>query len=187
MDRTMVEDWEKLDSEPLANYRIFQTRKDTRRSPRTGNIHQFYVLESSDWVNVIPLTADNNVVLIHQYRHGREKITLEIPGGIVDPEDDSPAETARRELLEETGYEVDHLVHIGTVDPNPAFLNNRCYTYLALGARKTQEPTFDGAEDIAVVEIPLDNIPELIRNGRISHALVVAAFYHYENFVSDDR
>jgi len=185
--RTMVEKWEKLNSEPLANYRIFRTRKDTRRSPRTGDIHHFYVLDSPDWVNVIPLTADNKVVMIHQFRHGREKITLEIPGGVVDPEDDTPAETARRELLEETGYEVVHMIHIGTVDPNPAFLNNRCYTYLALGAHKTQEPQFDGAEDIAVEEIPLGDIPRLIGDGRVSHALVVAAFYHYENFVSGDQ
>ena len=183
----MVEDWEKLDSELLADYRIFRVRKDTRRSPRTGDIHHFFVLDSPDWVNVIPLTVEGKVAMIHQFRHGRAQVTLEIPGGVVDPEDDTPAETARRELLEETGYEADHLVHIGTVDPNPAFLNNRCYTYLALGAHYTQEPAFDGAEDIAVEEIPLENIPELIRTGRVSHALVVAAFYHYENYVSGDR
>lgn len=183
----MVEKWEKLNSERLKDYRIFQTRKDTRRSPRTGAVHQFFVLESPDWVNVIPLTADNKVVMIHQFRHGREQVTLEIPGGIVDADDDNPGETARRELLEETGYEVDHIVHIGTVDPNPAFLDNRCYTYLALGARQTQVPQFDGAEDIAVEEVPLDEIPTLISHGRISHALVVAAFYHYENYVSNHQ
>lgn len=183
----MVEDWEKLASETMADYRIFQARKDTRRSPRTGNIHHFFVLESPDWVNVIPLTADNKVVMIHQFRHGREQVTLEIPGGIVDKEDESPAQTARRELREETGYEVDHVVHIGTVDPNPAFLDNRCYTYLALGARRTHIPQFDGAEDIAVEEIPLDDIPGLVRARRISHALVVAAFYHYENYISGDQ
>lgn len=182
----MVEDWEKLDSETVADYRIFKARKDVRRSPRTGQTHHFFVLESPDWVNVIPLTEDEKVVMIHQFRHGREKVTLEIPGGIVDGDGESPAETARRELLEETGYEIDHLVHIGTVDPNPAFLNNRCYTYLALGAHRTQTPQFDGAEDIAVEEIPLADIPHLIRTGRIAHALVVAAFYHYENWLFEN-
>jgi 8-oxo-dGTP pyrophosphatase MutT (NUDIX family) len=178
----MVEDWEKLSSEEIANYRIFKMRRDTRRSPRTGAEHSFFVLESPDWVNVIPLTPDGRVVMIHQFRHGTEKVTLEIPGGMVDASDDDPAESARRELLEETGYAADEIIHIGTVDPNPAFLDNQCHTYLALGARWQQPPQFDGAEDIAVALVPIEEVAGLIGNGRISHALVVAAFYHYENY-----
>jgi 8-oxo-dGTP pyrophosphatase MutT (NUDIX family) len=180
----MVKNWEKLGSEPIGDYRIFRSRKDTRRSPRTGKVHHFFVLESPDWVNVIPLTPDGKVVMVRQFRHGRETISLEIPSGLVDAEDNSPAETARRELLEETGYQVEQLIPIGMVDPNPAFLNNRCHTYLALGARQAGPPQLDGSEDIAIEEIPLEQIPELIRTGRICHALVVAAFYHYENFIN---
>ena len=89
----------------------------------------------------------------------------------------------RRELLEETGYAAEEIIHIGTVDPNPAFLDNQCRTYLALGAHWRQPPEFDGSEDIAVEEFPLADIPGLIANGRITHALVVAAFYHYENYL----
>ena len=178
----MVEDWEKLNSEEIANYRIFKMRRDRRRSPRTGAEHSFFVLESPNWVNVIPLTADGRIVMIHQFRHGTEKVTLEIPGGMVDTSDGDPAESVRRELLEETGYAADEIVHIGTVDPNPAFLNNQCHTYLALNAHWQQPPQFDGAEDIVVELVPLEDIAGLIGNGRISHALVVAAFYHYENY-----
>ncbi|MCB8977005.1 MAG: NUDIX hydrolase [Ardenticatenaceae bacterium] len=178
----MVEDWEKLDSEEIANYRIFKMRRDVRRSPRTGAEHSFFVLQSPDWVNVVALTPENQVVLIHQFRHGTERVTLEIPGGMVDPHENDPAEAIRRELLEETGYAAEEVIHIGTVDPNPAFLDNRCYTYLALNARWQQAPQFDGAEDIAVELVPIDDIPGMIGNGRITHALVVAAFYHYENY-----
>lgn len=179
----MVEDWEKLDSEQIANYRIFKMRRDVRRSPRTGTEHSFFVLESPDWVNIVALTPDAQVVMIHQFRHGTAEVTLEIPGGMVDADDDDPAESVRRELLEETGYAAEEVIHIGTVHPNPAFLDNCCHTYLALNASWQQAPQFDGSEDIAVELVPLADVPGLIRNGRISHALVVAAFYHYNNYL----
>lgn len=176
----MVEKWKRLDSKPLADYRIFKSRQDIRKSPRTGHVHAFYVLESPDWMNVIPITPEGNVVLIHQYRHGIESITLEIPGGLVEP-DETPIETARREMLEETGYTADDFVQIGLVTPNPAFMDNMCFTFLAKGARKVAEPALDGSEDIAVVEMPLSDIPRLIRTHKITHSLVVAAFYHLDN------
>jgi len=179
----MVKDWEKLNSEEIANYRIFKMRRDMRRSPRTGAEHSFFVLQSPDWVNVVALTPENQVVMIHQFRHGTERVTLEIPGGMVDPHENDPAETARRELLEETGYAAEQVIPIGTVHPNPAFLDNTCYTYLALNARWQQEPQFDGAEDIAVELVPIEEIAGMVGNGRITHALVVAAFYHYENYI----
>lgn len=178
----MVEEWEKLNSEEVANYRIFKMRRDVRRSPRTGTDHSFFVLESPNWVNVVALTADEQVVMIHQFRHGTAEITLEIPGGMVDPHENDPAEAIRRELLEETGYVADEIIHIGKVHPNPAFLDNLCHTYMALNARWLQAPQFDGAEDIAVELVHLADVPRLIGNGRITHALVIAAFYHYENY-----
>lgn len=175
----MVKNWEKLDSKPLADYRIFQSRQDVRRSPRTGLDHTFYILESPDWMNVIPITPEGNVVLIYQFRHGIEGVTLEVPGGLVEP-DESPIETAAREMMEETGYVADKIEPIGVVTPNPAFLDNMCYSFVAHGARKVAEPQFDGAEDIAVIEVPLVDIPELIRTQKITHSLVVAAFYHLD-------
>lgn len=173
----MVEKWNKLDSEYIGDFRIFRIRADSSRSPRTGNTHRFFVLETPDWVNVIPLTPEGNVVMIYQFRHGTEEVTLEVPGGMVDEGDGDPALSAARELREETGYEADEIIHLGSVAPNPAFLDNRCHSYLALDARRVAEITLDGAEDIAFVEIPLDEIPGLIRSGVITHSLTINAFY----------
>lgn len=168
--------WDIVSSERRDSLRIFGLRVDRAVSPRTGAAHDFYVLESGSWVNVIPLTPAQEVVLIRQYRHGTREVTLEIPGGIVEP-GDSPQEAARRELREETGYEAEKMVDLGFVHPNPAFLDNRCYTFLAPSARRAGPQTQDEKEDIHVLLEPLAEIPRLIREGAITHSLVVAAFY----------
>lgn len=170
--------WDIVSSERRESLRIFNLRVDRAVSPRTGKAHDFYVLESASWVNVIPVTAAKEVVLIRQYRHGTREVTLEIPGGIVEP-GDSPLEAARRELREETGYAAGELIELGFVHPNPAFLDNRCYFFLAPDAAPDGLQAQDEKEDILVLLEPLAAIPRLIREGAITHSLVVAAFYRF--------
>ena len=170
--------WKLISSQPHESFKIFSLRTDRAQSPRTKEVHNFYILESTDWVNVIPLTPQNEVVLISQYRHGIREVTLEIPGGIVEPKD-SPEEAARRELREETGYEESEMILLGSVLPNPAFLNNKCYTYLARDVSLVGKQEQDEKEDIEVLLRPLDVIPRLIREGEITHSLVLAAFYRF--------
>lgn len=174
----MPEPWPLIRSVPDKSYRVFSVRTDTVRSPRTGKEHDFYVIESADWVNVIPLTSDNQVVMVRQYRHGTRQISLEIPGGLVNPQD-TPLDTARKELLEETGYQAEEITLIGTAHPQPALFNNRCFTFLATNVRKTAALDLDEGEDIEVALIPFPDIPRLIREGEITNAMVILAFYWY--------
>jgi 8-oxo-dGTP pyrophosphatase MutT (NUDIX family) len=125
---------------------------------------------------MIALTEDRQGVLVRQSRHGTREFTLEIPGGMVGA-DEEPQQAAARELLEETGYRGDGPVRIGTVTPNPAFLDNHCHTYLFTGCRKTAEPDLDHGEDIDVEVRPLSEVPGLIAGGDIDHALVICAFW----------
>jgi 8-oxo-dGTP pyrophosphatase MutT (NUDIX family) len=170
--------WHRLNSRTEGSYGIFSLRRDRSRSPRTGKEHDFIVLESPSWVNVIPLTAEGSVVMIRQWRHGIAQDTLEIPGGIIE-QGDTPLQTARRELREETGYEAADMISLGFVYPNPAFLNNRCYTYLARNVVRNGSQHLDDKEDIEIVMHDISDIPDLVRDGIITHSLVVAAFYRY--------
>ncbi len=140
--------------------------------------HEFVILHSPDWVNVVPLTDDGQVVLIRQWRHGTEEVTLEIPGGLIDP-GESPMIAGARELAEETGYQAERLEPLGWVHPNPALFSNRCYTCLALNCRVVGPPRLEDTEQIQVEMRPLAQVPELILSGEISHSLVVAAFTRF--------
>jgi len=178
----MVEKWNRVDSRGVADYRIFQVRQDTSRSPLTGRLSDFWVLEMAQWVNIIPLTPAGKVVLIRQYRHGIQEVCLEIPGGIAEEKDGPPAVAARRELIEETGYEVEKVIPIGRVSPNPAIQNNQCHSFLGLGAYPAGKQQLEGTEDISLEEVGLEEIPGLIVSGQIKHALVIVAFYLFEQF-----
>jgi len=173
-----IKSWRLISSQRSESFKIFNLRTDRACSPRTNEAYDFYILESADWVNVIPLTPRNEVVLIRQYRHGLGEATLEIPGGIVE-ETDSPEHAASRELIEETGYKESEMHLLGSVHPNPAFLTNRCYTFVAKGVSLVKEQEQDEKEDIEVVVRPVEQIPALIREREITHALVLAAFYRF--------
>jgi len=172
----MPGEWKPVKRERIHHFPVFDLMVETRISPRTGEHYPFYVLETFDWVNVIPITGDGDVIMIRQFRAGIGKITLEIPGGVVDPEDDTPHFSARRELREETGYDSDDIVHLGTVHPNPAIMNNRCHTFVARNVYLEGDQQLDCGEDIEVTQVPLKRVPALIAEGAITHSQVLNAF-----------
>ncbi|MCE2390406.1 MAG: NUDIX hydrolase [Proteobacteria bacterium] len=168
--------WPEIAREPLADCRVFSVSRSLARSPRTGGEHAFFRIDADDWVNLVPVTPEGQVVMVRQYRHGSRDVTLEIPGGIVDP-GESPAEAAARELLEETGYRAERVVRTGSVNPNPALFGNRVHSFAAFDVRWEREIRNESTEHTAVELLPLSDVDEALRAGRISSALVVAAFH----------
>lgn len=162
---------------PGHDYRVFKTAFVEATNPRTGAPKRFSLIESVNWVNVIALTADERVVLVRQFRAGSSSVCLEIPGGMIDG-DEEPLAAAARELAEETGYTGGTLELIGDVSPNPAIQTNRLYTVLIRGVVRTHELDLDDGEHIAVETATLAEVQEKLVSGEIDHALVVAAFGH---------
>ena len=83
--KSALDPWPTVSEEDARHYAIFDLVHAVRRSPTTRREHRFLVLRAPDWVNVIALTPQGETVLVEQYRHGTERLTLEIPGGAVDP------------------------------------------------------------------------------------------------------
>ena len=167
--------WTRLHSRSIADYEFVRLREDWYRFEPTGAEAPFVVCDSADWVLVIALTADEQVVLVRQYRHGVRKVVLEVPGGVVDKEE-SPEQAAVRELREETGFTAERVRLLGTMMPNPAINSASCHVALAEGCQRTDEPSPDPFEKFEVLLRPLARIPEMIRTGQLRHALVIAAF-----------
>lgn len=176
MTHSRPQPWRIQSSEILADCRIFKVRKDVTVSPRTGQPHEMFVLEQPSWVNVIPLTPDDQVIMVEQWRHGTRSVHLETPGGLMD-DGETPEQSARRELLEETGYEAGEIIKLGTVHPNPAIQTNQQHYLLAKDCRKTTELKLDHAEDINVKLVPLADVPRMIETGGITHGIVIGGFY----------
>lgn len=157
-------------------FKIFTLKRSRRVNPRTQKPFDFFLMEGLSWVNVIPLTPQNDVVLVRQYRHGCEDFTLEIPGGCIEADEPDPSVSAHRELREETGYEAREITPLGVIHPNPAMMSMKLHTYVARDCILSGTPMLDPGEDIEVIVRPLAEVMNLVRTGGISHALVVAAF-----------
>jgi ADP-ribose diphosphatase len=169
--------WRTLATERVYATPIFDLHRRRSAHPKRGE-RDFFVIDPSDWVNIIPLTAKREVVMVRQFRHGIGAFTLEIPGGMIDPEDVNPAAAGRREMQEECGFDTEDIIALGRVHPNPAIQPNFCYSFLARNVKKVHEPHANpgGSEETEVVMVPLKSVKELIASGKITHALVIAAF-----------
>ncbi len=176
----MIKPWKIINSKPVGDFRIFKIRSDLNISPRTGKEHDFYVLDSVNWVNVVAITPDQKLVMVEQYRHGSNTVELEIPGGMMDAGETDPGATAVREVREETGYEGENARLLGRIHSNPAILNNVTYTVLIENCRLQHDVEFDSGEDLITKLVPVADIPKLVDDEKISHSLVVVALYHFD-------
>src|SRR6202167_2088485 len=174
-DQMKPRQWKTLKSDAAYSTPIFDLHRRHSTHARRGE-RDFFILDAPNWVNIIPLAKNGDVVMIRQWRHGISEFTIEVPGGMVDPEDPSPMHAARREMVEETGFDSDAIVELGKVHPNPAIPGNICFSCLAENVRQVERVVTPGDEETEVVMVPMSEIPGLIASAKIMHALTIAAF-----------
>lgn len=175
-----IEKWQLSKEKTVFTARIFTVESHIAKNPRNNIEAEYFTLKFPDFVNVIAVTEDKNVVLIKQFKHGSKEIEIEVPGGCID-HGECPLEAGVRELAEETGYTGGKPQLIGTNLPNPAIQGNRCYTVLIENCHLSKARELDEGEDIEVFKIPLKDVKDMIINGKISNAMVIAAFYCLQN------
>ena len=146
-------------------------------TPRGAELNPFYIFNYPDFVHAAAITSDGEVVLVRQYRHGARHVSLELPGGLVDPDEDAVT-AAVRELREETGYAGDSatLVHSGWA--NPVHYRNRLHLVLITGARLAGEAAPEPTEAFEVLTLPWPDLAARVRNGEVSHPTQLSSFLH---------
>ena len=170
--------WQVLYSEYLFKETWFTIRKEVCKTSEGKIVDPYYVYEFPTWVTALAFTEDGKVILIKQYRHGIQQTIIEVPGGCVDDTDLDYSFAARRELLEETGYEFETMEYLGKISPNPSTNNNWMHMFLAKGGKKVQEPALDHNEELSVFIVTVDELKELLRNQQIPQALHVTTIFY---------
>ena len=170
--------WRHLRHDEIHDCRVFRLGRAVAASPATGHEHTFYRIDSPDWVNVVPVTPAGEIVMVRQFRHGSRAVTLEIPGGLVDP-GEPPHLAAARELLEETGFRGGEPEPLGRVNPNPALFGNACHSFVIRGATRVAAIENSATEETVVELVEPARLRELLERGQIDHALVQVALYRY--------
>lgn len=166
--------WEVLASRTLIDKRWLRVREERVRTGSGHVIEEFHVLDAPSWACVCCVSVDRELVLIEQYRHGRGAITLELPAGVIEV-GESPRAGAERELREETGYVAEQWRSLGCLTPEPARGTHRAHLFVATGAQRRGEPELDASEDVRVRRFPLEAVGALLDEGRVEHAVHVAA------------
>lgn len=139
----------------------------------SGIVGDYIVNECPDWVIVIA-EKDDNFLMVKQFRHGEEKLSIEFPGGVIDA-GETPEQAAARELLEETGATASSLVHLGSMNPNPALFANHFHVYLATGLTFSGKQELDHDELLDYMEIPKKEVLKKMGSADYPHALMCSA------------
>jgi 8-oxo-dGTP pyrophosphatase MutT (NUDIX family) len=168
--------WKTLSSKYIYDDRWFRARADSCQFPDGRIIEPYYIVELPDWCNVILVTKDERVILVRQYRYPIDQATYELPGGVIEKNED-PKLAAKREMEEETGYTSDDIEFLMKLSPNPAVNNNTAYFFLVRNAVPTVSTNPDLFEDIDIVSFSKEEIIAFVQENQMPHGVQAGPMY----------
>lgn len=171
-------EWKLLKSDYLFKDLWFTVRKDSCQRPDGKIVEPYYVYEFPEWVTAVALTESGEFIFEKQYRHASGLTMMEIPGGCVDPEDESLYSAIARELKEETGYVFETMEYLGKTSANPSTHNNWMHFFLAKGGKKITEQELDNNEDIEVNLLTIEEVKSLLKENKIFQSMHVTALFY---------
>ncbi|WP_353210722.1 NUDIX hydrolase [Rhodovarius sp.] len=163
--------WETLSTPNVLHDPWLRVEAEAVRTPAGTVLDPWWVLNLPDWLVVVAITRDQEVVLVRQWRQGARGFILEIPGGIMDVEDIDPIAAGSRELLEETGFAAEAWRLVGALWPDPARNNNRCHVVLGIGCHAVAAPRLEPGETLETVVLPMADIRRILRDGDMESTL----------------
>jgi 8-oxo-dGTP pyrophosphatase MutT (NUDIX family) len=153
-----------------------KVKEDKCLLPDGKIIHPYFVIDVPNFCNIVMVTNQDEIVMVEQYRHAAGIVSLELPGGMVEPGED-PILAAKREMEEETGYQSNHFELLYSIHPNPPLENNRAYFYLATQLTLTGKTAFDQYEDIKLVLVKKQDFIHRLLNNSFTHGVQVGAMF----------
>jgi len=166
--------WKVIESEIVFNTKFFKIRKDNCVTPRGVTIDDYYVQELPDSVLIFPITINEEVLMVSQYRHGVGRVNLDFPAGRLE-KNEKPEDGALRELLEETGYKPNRVKYLGKIAMAPDNRTSYMHIVLAEDCTLLETQKLDKSEDVEIVKYPFKLLPELIAKEELNCAFCVAA------------
>ena len=177
MDNKTPSKWNTISDELHADCRIFEVRKHSCKHPIDKREGDFFVITSNDWVNVVPVTCENEIIFVRQYRFGTQQLSWEIPGGVIDQQE-CPLLAGARELDEETGYVGNQPKAIGKCYPNPALFTNICHFILIENAKQVNKQNLDRHEEIEIKLVSIHQASQWLHSqDQPVHAMTLNALY----------